>query len=103
MRMLIDNKQSKEAVERGSEWLKEDPNSRILQAHIGIALLHEKQYKLAEELLKASLEDDIPREHVQRGLYVLALLRNEPYVALTNLELELKSFPEPQAQMLLGT
>ena len=39
---------------------------------------------------------------MQRGLYELALLRNEPDVALTHLELELKSFPEPQAQMLLG-
>ena len=102
LRMLIDNKQSKSAIERGSEWLNEDPESRVLQAHVGIALLHEKQYKLSEELLKASLQDDIPREHVQRGLYELALLRNEPEVALEHLQLELDHFPEPQAQMLLA-
>lgn len=102
MRMLIDNNQTSEAIKRGTVWLEKTPDSGSLQAHLGIALLHEKNFPLAEEFLTASTSDNIPREHVQRGLYELTLMRNLPAQAIEHLRLEIKNFPEPKAQLLLA-
>ena len=89
LRMLSDNKRNKEAIERGAQWLKEKPSS-TLQAILGVILVRDHQYKLAKEILTASLEDEIPREHVHRSLGHIALIEERTSQAIEEYERELR-------------
>lgn len=101
LRMLSDSGQHDTAIQRGSQWLEETP-SQQLQAILGVILVRNQQWELGTEMLRASLADEIPREHVQRSLGHLALRKQDVQTALQAYEAEIKHFPDPDLQLKIA-
>lgn len=101
LRMLSDNGQHEIAIQRGSQWLEETP-SQQLQAILGVILVRNQQWELGAEMLRASLADEIPREHVQRSLGHLALRKQDVQNALQAYEAEITHFPDPDLQLKIA-
>ena len=101
LRMLSDSGQHEIAIQRGSQWLEETP-SQQLQAILGVILVRNQQWELGAEMLRASLADEIPREHVHRSLGHLALRNQDASTALQAYETEIKHFPDPDLQLTIA-
>ena len=91
LRMLSDSGQHEIAIQRGSQWLEETP-SQQLQAILGVILVRNQQWELGAEMLRASLADEIPREHVHRSLGHLALRNQDASTALQTVKPKSNTF-----------
>ena len=100
LRMMSDTGNHKGAIEKGSLWLEENPSTQ-LQAILGVILVRDKQWELGTEMLKASLSDDIQREHVHRSLGHIALMNGQVETAIEEYQTELKRFEDPNLRMTL--
>jgi len=102
LRMLIDSKNFKEAIQKSREWLKNRPGDNDLRALLGIALFRDKKFRLASEFLAKSLEDELPRQFVNETIALLALSKNDVDKAIAFYQKELHHFPRIKHNISLG-
>jgi arylsulfatase A-like enzyme/predicted Zn-dependent protease len=93
LRMLTDLDRLDEAERRAKKWLKDKPNDPSLMAQYGVALLRKNEGPAAEDLLRKSLVDGVPRQLVHKGLAVIEVRKGHPKLAIHHYRVELDSFP----------
>lgn len=98
LKMLMDTSQVEKAIQKGEEWVAQNPNPDI-KALLGIALFRNKDLAKAMPLLLESLNDGIPRELVHETIANAYRLRGEHTKAIVFLKKEHERFPDP---VLLG-
>ena len=103
LRYLREQEKLSEALALGNRWLGLDPDNNGLQALIGEMEALKGDRVRGEALLKASLDDSVPRSNVHRSLAVLAFARKDVLATAEHLEAEAAWFPfRPDVRLELG-
>ena len=98
LKMLMDTNQIDAAIQKGEEWIEQNPSPDI-KALLGIALFRNKNLTKAIPMLQESLVDGIPRELVHETMGNALRIRGDIKNSILFLQKEHTLFPNP---ILLG-
>lgn len=93
LQTLVQSGRTVESRERAQRWLAEDPSSHSIQAHLGIVLAGDDRCDEAIPLLRASLEDRVPRQLTHRSLAICASTQDDTASAVSEMRQEIELFP----------